>query len=168
MPQLLSEYSAAWKLITLGVLLNYSLLALWTGRCRLWEARVFQPHLLWITGDHIKSYFPDAKQLDQRTRNEVPCCPRQLYYFNPFHKLIAVHINEVMKGAVTGGWGTYADSSWVERLDDWSIVSILSSEKSLFLSSREGSQSSSAKWSPPENYKKWVALANRTVVSAAE
>lgn len=57
MPRLLSECPAAWKLIAVGVVPNYSLSALWTGRCRLWEARVVQPLLLWVTGAHVRSHF---------------------------------------------------------------------------------------------------------------
>lgn len=102
MPQLLSEYSAAWKLITLGVLITLYLLSE-LGGAGCGRQGYFSPTSFGSLVTTLNHIFPDAKELDQRTRNEVPCCPRQLYYFNPFHKLIAVHINEVMKGAVPGG-----------------------------------------------------------------
>lgn len=50
--------------------------------------------------------------------------------------MITVHINEIMKRAVPGDWETYIDSSWVERLDDWSIARLLISEKSFCLPER--------------------------------
>lgn len=98
-----------------------------------------------------------CKTTGPKDRDEGSRCPGQLYCLNPLHKLIPLSSNEAKKGAVPRGQETPIDSCCVERLDDCrvlsTIVSMLSSEK-LFLSFREGSQSSSAKWSPPENYKK--------------
>lgn len=111
MPQLLSEHSAAWKLVAVGVIRNYSVCSLdWELQAVGGKGGSAPPPLgHWCPCQII--FCTDAKKLDQRTRNEVPYCPRQLYYFNPFHKLITLHINEVMKGAVPGGQEVYTGSS---------------------------------------------------------
>lgn len=59
-----------------------------------------------------------CKTSGPKDRNEGSHCPGHLYYLNPFHKLIALSINEVEKGAVPRGQETPTDSSRVEILDD--------------------------------------------------
>lgn len=126
MPQLLPESPAAWELITLGVLPKHSLPALWTGRCRLWEARVFQPHLLGSLMTVLGHVLSRCKTTGPKDRGEGSRCPRQLYCPNPLHKLIPFSINEVKKGAIPRGQETPTDSSWDERLDDCQYCQVLS------------------------------------------
>lgn len=165
MPQLLPECPAAWKLITLGVLPKYLLSGL--GGAGWGRQGYFSPTSFRSLVTVLNHILSRCKTTGPKDRDEDSCCPGQLYYLNPLHKLIPLSLNEVKKGAVPRGQETPIDSSWVERLGDCQVLSSIHSMMSWekwFLSFREGSQSSSAKWSPPENYKKWVALAKQFFV----
>lgn len=167
MPRLLSECPAAWKLIAVGVVPNYSLSALWTGRCRLWEARVVQPLLLWVTGAHVRSHFVQmqkkcTKGLEMKFHavpgSYIPLIPSISWSLSTLMRLWKGLYQEVKKRVLVplelrDQMVEALPVSWVQR--------------NCFFSSREGSQSNSAKWSPPENYKRWVAFANQMFVSAA-
>lgn len=70
-----------------------------------------QPHLLQVIDDHIKSHFVQMQNnWTKGLEIKSPAVPGR-YYLNPFHKLVTLHINEVMKEAVREGLDTYTGSS---------------------------------------------------------
>lgn len=126
MPQLLSECPAAGSQLHWESYLSAPYLLSELGGAGCGRQGYFSPTSFGSLVATLNHNLSRCKTTGPKDRDEGSHCPGQLYYLNPFHKLIALTINEVKKGAVPGGQETPTDSSWVERLDDCQYCQVLS------------------------------------------